>query len=133
MSEHIDKVALLDVKERKVLVARSAGKDKFYMPGGKREGDETDIEVLKREIKEEIGLELDDDSIIYFNTYIGQAHGKAEGVMIEMKCFTAEFEGVPKPKGEIEELAYLGYDNKNILGGIAQVIFEDLKSKNLID
>ncbi len=44
----IDKVALLYVKDGKILSTRSKGKDKYYLPGGKREGDEADLETLAR-------------------------------------------------------------------------------------
>lgn len=48
----IDKIALIYIKDRKVLSSRSKGKDTYYLPGGKREGDETDQETLIREIIE---------------------------------------------------------------------------------
>ena len=46
----IDKVAFLFLRDGKILSTRSKGKDKYYIPGGKREGDETDIETLVREV-----------------------------------------------------------------------------------
>lgn len=44
----IDKIALLYLVDGKLLSTRSKGKDKYYIPGGKREGDETDQETLIR-------------------------------------------------------------------------------------
>ncbi len=133
MLEHIDKVALLEIKDRKLLVVRTKGKDKFFMPGGKREGNETDIETLIREIKEEIDLDVNNKSIEYVHTYIAQAYGKLEGVMVQMKCYRALCNNEPSASSEIEEVRYVEYKDRSILGGVAQVILDDLKSKDLID
>lgn len=55
----IDKVAWLHVVDGKLLAARSAGKDTWYLPGGKREEGESDVETLIREIAEELSVTLD--------------------------------------------------------------------------
>ncbi len=52
MHKHfIDKLAFIYVKDKKVLVTLSKGKDIWYLPGGKREENETDIQALTREVK----------------------------------------------------------------------------------
>ena len=43
-AEMIDKIALLYIKDGKVLSSLSKGKDKYYFPGGKREAGETDLD-----------------------------------------------------------------------------------------
>jgi 8-oxo-dGTP diphosphatase len=48
----IDKLAWIHIVDGKILCAISKGKDTCYLPGGKREGNETDHEALIREIKE---------------------------------------------------------------------------------
>ena len=40
MNNYIDKLAFIQIKDRKVLETLSRGKDKWYTPGGKREGEE---------------------------------------------------------------------------------------------
>lgn len=47
----IDKIAFLYIKNNKILSTRSKGKEVFYIPGGKREGNESDLETLVREVK----------------------------------------------------------------------------------
>ena len=42
--KEIDKIALLYWKDGKILSTRSKGKDAYYFPGGKREGNETDVQ-----------------------------------------------------------------------------------------
>jgi len=38
----IDKLAWIYIKDKKILSTRSQSKDTYYIPGGKREGEETD-------------------------------------------------------------------------------------------
>ena len=76
----IDKVALIYVKDGKVLTTLSKGKDTYYMPGGKRELGESDNETLIREIKEELSVDVIEDTIKFYGTFEAQAEGKAEGI-----------------------------------------------------
>ena len=48
----IDKIALIYVKDKRILCTLSKGKDIYYLPGGKREKDESDTDTLIRECKE---------------------------------------------------------------------------------
>lgn len=43
---YIDKLAFIDLKNKKLLSTLSKGKDKWYIPGGKREDGETDEQAL---------------------------------------------------------------------------------------
>ena len=53
--------AIVINKEGKALVTKCAGK--YMFPGGKIDGNETEVQALKREILEESGIEIDTDSI----------------------------------------------------------------------
>lgn len=53
--------AILINKEGKALVTKCAGK--YMLPGGKIDGNETEVEALRREILEETGIEINTDSI----------------------------------------------------------------------
>ena len=50
----IDKIAWIRLADGKILSTRSRGKDVYYLPGGKREAGETDVQTLVREIREEL-------------------------------------------------------------------------------
>ena len=76
----IDKVAFLYFSHGKILSTCSKGKDKYYIPGGKRENDETDIQTLVREVREELSAEIIPSSATLYGVFEAQAHGKAEGV-----------------------------------------------------
>ncbi len=54
----IDKIAWILLKDNSILSTKSYGKSKFYIPGGKREANESDAETLIREINEELGVKI---------------------------------------------------------------------------
>jgi 8-oxo-dGTP pyrophosphatase MutT (NUDIX family) len=58
----IDKLAWIHIVDRKILSTRTRGRDTYYIPGGKREGQETDHQALIREIKEELTIDLIPDA-----------------------------------------------------------------------
>lgn len=107
MIQSIDKVAWIYIKNRKLLAARTKGKTAFYTPGGKREGNETDVEVLQRELNEELSIKIIPSSVKYIGKFSAQAHGKAQGVMVVMNCYSSDFEGEIKASSEIEEIDWL--------------------------
>lgn len=102
----IDKLGWLHIRDRKLLVLRSRGKDKFFIPGGKREEGESDEQALLREIKEELGVALKPETIKHLHTVKAQAYGLPEGVFVQIKGYGAEHAGEPKPESEIEEMAW---------------------------
>lgn len=129
----IDKVAWIEVQNKKVLSTKSFGKDKYYIPGGKREKDETDEQTLIREIHEELDVMIHKESIKFFGIFEAQAHGHPDGVWVKMTCFTADFSGELSPKSEIEQIKWLSFAEKEIISEVDKLIFDQLKVKNLID
>jgi len=128
----IDKIALIEIRAGKVLSTRSKGKDVYYFPGGKRDGDESDEETLIREVKEELDVDVKTETIRYYGKFEAQAHGKEEGVLVQMTCYMAEYSGELTPSSEVEELVWFGYGDKEKSSAVDQIIFEDLYKKGLI-
>lgn len=129
----IDKIAFIYIKDGKILSTLSKGKDTYYIPGGKREENETDEETLIRECKEELTIDIKKDTIRYYGTFEAQAHGKAEGIVVKMTCYMAEFNGEIKPDSEIQEMIWLDYSNLNVeISPVDKLIFKDLFDKGLI-
>ena len=128
----IDKVAFLYLKDGEILSTRSKGKDKFYIPGGKREAGETDIETLVREVKEELSVDIIESSAKLYGVFEAQAHGKAEGVVVKMTCYTAEFTGELKADSEIAEIVWLTTADIETVSPVDKLIFADLKQKGLL-
>jgi len=130
--KEIDKIALIYLKYKKILSTLSKGKDTYYIPGGKREEGETDEETLIRECKEELSVDIIKDTIKYYGAFEAQAHGKAEGILVKMTCYMADFEGEMKASSEIQEIKWLGYDDLDKISPVDKLIFRDLYEKGLI-
>ncbi|KAA9157181.1 NUDIX domain-containing protein [Amycolatopsis acidicola] len=103
----IDSLAWILVRDRKLLSVRTEGKDKFYLPGGKREPGESDVAALCREIREELGVRLDPMTFSLFTVLDEEADGFADGRRVHMTCYTAEHEGTLSPQREIAEARWL--------------------------
>ena len=130
----INKLAWIYIKGKKILSTRSKGKDAWYIPGGKREQGETDQQALIREVKEELNVDLLPETISYIDTFKAQAHGKPEGVFVQMTCYSGEYKGELKPSSEIAEMKWLASDtDTSLLSPVDRIIFKYLKDNNLID
>ncbi|NTU73790.1 NUDIX domain-containing protein [Candidatus Roizmanbacteria bacterium] len=130
---YIDKLAFIEIRDRKVLETLSKGKDKWYIPGGKREGNETDLQALMREVKEELMVDIVPETVGYYGTFETQAHGKPKGTMVRMTCYTAQYTGTLSPSAEVEKMEFFDYSKKGLTSPVDHLIFDDLKQKNLID
>lgn len=129
----IDKLAFIFVKDKKVLSTLSKGKTAFYIPGGKRENGESDEEALIREVKEELSVELIPKTIKSCGIFKAQAHGKPEGTIIKMTCYTADFKGKLSAAAEIEKIVWVTSKDMEMVSPVCKLILADLKKKNLID
>ena len=128
----IDKVAFLYLQDGKILSTRSKGKDKYYIPGGKREAGETNIETLVREVKEELSVDIVESSAKLYGVFEAQAHGKAEGVIVKMTCYTAEYTGELKADSEIAEIVWLTMEDIELVSPVDKLIMADLHEKGLL-
>ena len=102
-AKKLDEVAFILIKDRKVLVVRSFDKDRFYFTGGKRQKNESDIQAVYREVKEEIDAEVDIFSLNHFDTFEADAHGFAEPRSVKMVCYTGLIKNEIKLSSEISE------------------------------
>jgi 8-oxo-dGTP diphosphatase len=65
----IDKIALIEIQNGKILSTKSIGKTKHYIPGGKREKEESDEQNRIREILEELSVAIVSDTAAYIGTF----------------------------------------------------------------
>ena len=128
----IDKLALIDLKNKKILMALNKGLDTWYIPGGKREGEETDEQALIREVEEELAVSLDPKTIKFFGIWRAKAHNKPEGTMIKLTCYTASYSEMPKATSEVEKIEYFSYSQKHLTGYVDHLVFDYLKGEGLI-
>ncbi|MFC8043181.1 NUDIX domain-containing protein [Nocardia sp. NPDC057353] len=125
MTQLIDTVAWILVREGRVLCARPRGKDVFYVPGGKREAGESDEQTLLREITEELTVALLPGSLRHVGTYEA-----VDGpVLVRMACYTAEYRGTITASAEIAELAWFRYADRPLVPPVDQLLFDDLAAE----
>jgi 8-oxo-dGTP diphosphatase len=90
-----------------LLVSKRAAPEMFYLPGGKPEPGEAPLECLRREIAEELGVEL--ASAAPFADV--RAPAALEDVEMLMTVFLARLTGVPAPGAEIASLRWWPHDS----------------------
>lgn len=130
----IRKVALAVFKDKKILQVRTnKQKEVFFTLGGKPEEGEGDVEALKREVKEEVGCEIDEKSLKFLQEFEDVAHGR-EDTLVNIRMYEGSLIGIPKPCSEIVEIGWFdSASDKKHLAVIAQrIIFPWLKKHRLI-
>ncbi len=131
----IKKAAVAVFKDGKLLQVRSRKQeDVFFTLGGKIEKGESEIECLKREVKEEIGCEVNEKSIKFLHEFEDIAHGKVEA-LVNIKMYTGSLIGEPKPTSEIAEIGYFdsNSDKKHLSTIAKRLIFPWLKEHGYIN
>ena len=121
----VDTVAWVRLDNGRILCARPRGKDIFYIPGGKREGAESDLQTLLREITEELAVELRPETVAHVGTYEA---GQADGAVVRMRCYSGDYTGTLTASGEIDELAWFGYADRPRVPPVDQLLFDDLRA-----
>ena len=107
----LESVGWVCVRDGRLLVVRTRGRDAFYLPGGKLERGETPAQALAREVAEELGLSMDPAVLRELFVVDDVAHGRA-GRRLRMRVFAGPAAGRPQPAGEIAELAWAGRDDE---------------------
>lgn len=131
----IRKVALAVFKGKKIMQVRSAKqKDVFFTLGGKPEKGETEAEALKREVKEEVGCDIDESSLKFLTEFKDIAHGK-EGDVVAIRMYEGKLIGEPGPSSEIAEIGWFdsNSDKKNLSVIAQRTIFPWLKKHRYIN
>lgn len=131
-SAMIDVLSWICIRNKRVLCTRTLGKKVFYLPGGKREDDESDWDALSREIQEELNVILVSETLAEFGVVEGPAHGYPEFTQVRMKCFRADYTGQLVPNAEIEEIAWFQYSDQHKCAPAAQKVIDSLFEQKLI-
>jgi ADP-ribose pyrophosphatase YjhB (NUDIX family) len=131
-NEIIDKLAWIHIVDQKVLCVRSKGREKYYLPGGKKEIGESDAQTIFRGIKEELSVELHLPTLKFIGIFEAQANGQKPGILVRMTCYYASYSGRLLPAAEIEELVWLGYGDKEMTSEVDHLIFDFLNEKGLL-
>jgi uncharacterized protein (TIGR00730 family) len=128
----VDALAWVHVHEGRMLAVRTHGKDRFYLPGGKREPGESDAAALVREVNEELGVQLQHETLQLSTVIVDVAHGYAGGRQVRMACYTAQHVGTPAPNGEIAEIAWLTHRDGPRCAPAARRVLDELHERDLV-
>ncbi|MGR6922015.1 NUDIX hydrolase [[Actinomadura] parvosata] len=126
-----EKVAWVLVRDHRVLVTRSHGREVFYFPGGMREPGESDSQTLVREIEEELLTAIDAGSMVHVGTFEVPA-GHPEHGPFRMICYTAEHDGPLTPSMEVAETAWFGYADRHRVSYVDGLVLEALHEAGLL-
>lgn len=129
----IDKLAWIHIVDGRILVTRSEGREKYYIPGGKRETGESDAQAIFREIKEELSVEIEIASLFFIGIFEAQADGHKPEVLVRMTCYTASYEGELLPDSEIAEMVWLNYKERHMVSEVDTLIFDFLQEKGQLE
>jgi 8-oxo-dGTP pyrophosphatase MutT (NUDIX family) len=97
--------AVIADADGRVLLVRKRGSQTFIQPGGKREAGEDALTTLARELAEELGVQLQDNSVP-----LGEFEDVAvnePGRRVRAEAFWVTIAGTPVPRAEIEELIWI--------------------------
>ena len=108
MSERIISVvaALIRDDAGRVLLVRKRGTAAFMQPGGKRDTGESDVAALSREIVEELGCRVTQDSARPLGVFDCQAANEP-GFQVRAALYAVDVEGAIKPQAEIDEMVWV--------------------------
>lgn len=129
----IDKVGGIILKNKKILVQRKKNnRVECIIPGGKREGNETDFETLKRELKEELCVDLIDTE--FLGGYDDIAVFSNEPIHVQ--AYIATIKGKIKCNNEIKEALWIdrNYKDKGIMVGsiLGEYVIPELIKRGLM-
>jgi 8-oxo-dGTP pyrophosphatase MutT (NUDIX family) len=133
VADLIDKIAWIHLEERRLLVARNAGRERFYLPGGKREAGESDLETLVRELEEELTVIVDADSAEHVGTFEAPADARTDGLLVRLTCYTAAHTGTFAPSREIDELAWITSADGDRVSAVDRLVLAHLRDAGLLD
>jgi 8-oxo-dGTP pyrophosphatase MutT (NUDIX family) len=124
------------LRDRKLLVSRSKGKDVFVAPGGKVMNGETAKQALIRELTEEFRIKTEENNLEYFGTFFAKAAGNEENQLKMDVYIVKSWKGEIVPDSEIEEIKWISFlQSKDMkIGSIFEhEVIPRLKDENLID
>ncbi|WP_063682983.1 NUDIX hydrolase [Bradyrhizobium stylosanthis] len=98
--------ALMSRSDGRVLLVRKRATESFMQPGGKIEAGEHPQAALRRELSEELGIEVDPSEMTYVGRYTAPAANEP-GRLVDADIFRVVIAHSVTPAAEIEEILWL--------------------------
>lgn len=125
------RVAGVVIRDNKLLLLKGKGYEYYWTPGGKVDGEESYEECLKRELKEEIGVNI--VSMKFFKEYNGVSFFNP-GIKQKQVVYLIDINGGIKPDAEIESYIWMSkedYENKKYNTKTDDNLILDLIKENI--
>jgi 8-oxo-dGTP diphosphatase len=90
----------------RVLLVRKRGTTAFMQPGGKRDGGESDVAALSREILEELGCCVDQRTARSLGV-CECAAANEPGLQAPATVYAVDVEGAIEPKAEVDQIVWV--------------------------
>lgn len=119
---------LVDIKDNQLLLVKVRENEKYYLPGGKIEAGESDIESLIREMEEELSVKLDASKLTYLDTLIGPAYPDTDNE-VELRCYTYEGLDTFEKSSEITDAQYMDMSDVTNIAPAVKVLIQKLQQK----
>ena len=106
--ERLMKVGLLWIEDGLLLLCEPHAYRQLILPGGRIEEGESDLECLLREIREELGpdVELDRSSLTRFGQFTREAANRPQAT-VTIEAYLGRLSGEPVASDEIRELHWV--------------------------
>lgn len=126
-----DKIAWVHIENRRLLVARNEGAQRFYLPGGAREPGETDVQALAREVEEELAVRIDPTTARHIGTYVAQRDNSQDDLIFI--AYSADHDGGPVASMEVAELAWITRSEGHLVTDAARQLMQTLVQRDVLD
>jgi len=98
--------ALIRDNNGRVLLVRKRGTSAFMQPGGKRDAGESDAAALAREIAEELGCRVSENSARPLGVFDADAANEP-GLLVRAAVYAVDVEGAIEPRAEIDQVIWV--------------------------
>jgi 8-oxo-dGTP diphosphatase len=98
--------ALIRDDEGRVLLVRKRGTEAFMQPGGKRDAGESDVAALAREVVEELGCRVDQNTARALGIFECAAANEP-GYRVRAAVYAVNVEGAIGPQAEIDRIVWV--------------------------